>query len=285
VFDMMPGQWTPALPLAGLNGPLQAFEIAGERLVAFRAGDGPWQVLADRCPHRGAALSLGRITDDGALQCRYHGWRFDGAGRCLKVPFNDLGDAARARIRAIALPCRELAGCLWVYTGLQAAGEPVLPDELTGPADQFGTYGEEWAAHWTRAVENFIDFTHPPYAHRDTIGLYSHEFAERGGTSEVVVEAHAAGMTMTSYTGRQRVGFRAEWYAPNMTQLHFGPGYALHVYSIPIDRLRTRVLTVRRLPPGEDPDDWSRRAAAVDHRIRDEDRLIVESQPGDRRTG
>jgi phenylpropionate dioxygenase-like ring-hydroxylating dioxygenase large terminal subunit len=278
---MMPGQWTPALPLAGLERDVQALEIAGERLVAFRRTDQPWQVLRDRCPHRGAALSLGEVTADGALQCRYHGWRFDGSGQCLKVPFNELNDTALAKIRATAIPSRELAGCLWIFTGTEAVGEPALPEQLQGPPRQFGTYSQEWSAHWTRAVENFIDFTHPPYAHRDTIGAYSYDFAERGGTAEVDVEEHAAGMTLTNYMGRRSYGFRAEWYAPNMTQLHFGPGNALHVYSIPVNASRTRVLTVRALPPGEDPVSWSQRAAAVDHHILDEDRLIVESQPGD----
>ena len=281
MFAMMPGQWTPALPLAGLDGNLQSLEIAGERLVAFRSNDAPWQVLLDRCPHRGAALSLGKVTADGALQCRYHGWRFDGAGQCLKVPFNDLTATALAKIRATAIPCRELAGCLWVYTGIEASDEPALPPQLEGPARQFGTYSQEWSAHWTRAVENFIDFTHPPYAHRDTIGAYSYEFAERGGTAEVDIEEHATGMTMTNFMGRRSHGFQAEWYAPNMTQLHFGPGNALHVYSIPVNGSHTRVLTVRALPPGEDPVQWSKRAAAIDHHILDEDRLIVESQPGD----
>ena len=70
----------------------------------------------------------------------------------------------------------------------QAAGEPILPTALQGPPGQFGTYQQEWSAHWTRAVENFIDFTHPPYAHRDTIGAYSYDFAERGGTAEIDVE-------------------------------------------------------------------------------------------------
>jgi len=36
-----------------------------------RAGKGPVAML-DRCPHRGAALSEGRMTAPGNLQCAYH---------------------------------------------------------------------------------------------------------------------------------------------------------------------------------------------------------------------
>lgn len=282
MFSLMPNQWTPAIALADLEGCLASFEVAGERLVAFRKStDEPWQVLLDRCPHRGARLSLGEVTPEGALQCRYHGWRFAGDGHCVRVPFNDLQDKALAKIAAQAVPARELAGCLWVFTGTQPAGEPILPDSLHGQPRQFGTYQQEWNAHWTRAVENFIDFTHPPYAHRDTIGAYSYDYAESGGTAQVEIEEHEAGMTMLNFMGSRSFGFRLDWYAPNMTRLHFGPRNKLHVYSIPINASRTRVLTVRPLPPGQDPVAWSRRAADIDHQILDEDRGIVESQPGD----
>ena len=33
-----------------------------------------WRVFADRCPHRLAPLSEGRVTEDGLLECPYHGW-------------------------------------------------------------------------------------------------------------------------------------------------------------------------------------------------------------------
>ena len=139
------------------------------------------------------------------------------------MPFNELSDAVMAKLRANAVPSRELAGCLWVFTGLASDSDPVLPESLQGEPTGFGTYYQDWQAHWSRAVENFIDFTHPPYAHRDTIGAYSLGFAERGGIATVDVEAQAHGMTMTNYMGDRRFGFRADWYAPNMTRLHFGP--------------------------------------------------------------
>ena len=67
-----------------LTGNPQAVEIAGEKLVVFRSSEDHWHALLDRCPHRGAALSLGTVTDDGSLQCRYHGWRFRGDGACAR---------------------------------------------------------------------------------------------------------------------------------------------------------------------------------------------------------
>ena len=41
----------------------------------------------DRCPHRLAPLSEGRIEpSDGTLFCNYHGWRYDGSGACRGIP-------------------------------------------------------------------------------------------------------------------------------------------------------------------------------------------------------
>lgn len=283
MFEILPRQWTPVLPLAEATGNPVALEVAGERLVAFRDGEGAWHALLDRCPHRSALLSRGTVQPDGTLRCAYHGWRFRGDGRCARVPLNELPDRALAHIRVAAVPARALAGALWVFTGAEAPGEPVLPPSLQGPAERFGTYTQEWAAHWTRAVENFIDFAHPAYVHTDTIGAYTLHYAEGGATGFSEVTPTEWGFRTVNGIGRRGGGgFRLDWYRPNLSVLHFGHGDEanLHVFSIPLDAARTRVMTVRRLPAGTDALAWSRRNAGVDSPILSEDRAVVESQPG-----
>ena len=55
--------------------------------VLFRDGSGICRALIDRCAHRRAPLSLGRITPEGLIECPYHGWRYDGAtGACRSIP-------------------------------------------------------------------------------------------------------------------------------------------------------------------------------------------------------
>jgi len=261
-------------------------EIAGEKLAVFRGGDGQWHALLDKCPHRGAALSLGTVMDDGSLQCRYHGWRFRGDGICTRVPLNELTATAVRSIRATAVPALELAGALWIYTAtLQdepAPSPPELPASLQGPPRQFGTYCQHWTAHWTRAVENFIDFAHPSYLHRDTIGAWTHDYAEGGAVATVEVEPEPWGFRTLNYFTTRRQAFRVDWYRPNLSVLHFGGSAEgkLHVFSIPVSANHTRVMTVRRLPAGADAAAWSARAASVDNTILDEDRLVVESQQG-----
>src|SRR5262245_25292710 len=63
--------------------PVIPVKILGERLALFRCDDGSLGLVAERCPHRGAALSYGMTTEDGCIRCPYHAWKFDKEGRCL----------------------------------------------------------------------------------------------------------------------------------------------------------------------------------------------------------
>ena len=73
-FELLAGTWLPVARTEDLRDGVVAANILGTELVVF-AVDGTVTVAAAACPHRGAALWLGRITD-GALECPYHGWLF-----------------------------------------------------------------------------------------------------------------------------------------------------------------------------------------------------------------
>ena len=72
-----------------------ANEISSDRLLArtfldepvimYRTEDGAVAALEDRCCHRHAPLSKGRL-EDGAVRCMYHGLKFDQSGRCIEIP-------------------------------------------------------------------------------------------------------------------------------------------------------------------------------------------------------
>ena len=69
------------------DGPPLRVNVLGEQLIAFRDSEGRVGLVDKRCPHRGAALSSGWVTDD-QLVCPYHGFRFDSRGRCRHIPVN-----------------------------------------------------------------------------------------------------------------------------------------------------------------------------------------------------
>lgn len=96
---------------------------------------GVWRVTLDRCSHRLAPLSEGRVTK-GCLECPYHGWSFDGAGQCVRVPQQEDGTTFNARRAAVmVLPCVERQGIIWAWAGALFEGaltSPPVGDD--GPA-------------------------------------------------------------------------------------------------------------------------------------------------------
>src|SRR5947207_11438674 len=68
-------------------GRLVARTLLDEPVVLFRDDAGDPCALLDRCPHRFAPLSLGKLMDGGArLACPYHGLQFDREGVCRHNP-------------------------------------------------------------------------------------------------------------------------------------------------------------------------------------------------------
>src|SRR5690606_18721432 len=78
--------WHPVAASAELRKdadlPAIPVTLLGERLALFRSPDGSLGLVAERCPHRGAALSYGIVEDDG-IRCPYHAWKFNKQGRCV----------------------------------------------------------------------------------------------------------------------------------------------------------------------------------------------------------
>jgi phenylpropionate dioxygenase-like ring-hydroxylating dioxygenase large terminal subunit len=74
VFSGFANVWTPLTLARRVKKKPLAITLAGEKLVLFRDGKGQLGALLDQCPHRGVALSLGKVRDDGCLECPFHGW-------------------------------------------------------------------------------------------------------------------------------------------------------------------------------------------------------------------
>src|SRR5689334_10957495 len=77
--------WQPVARVEDLeDGPRRAV-LLGEALAVFLTESGEAAVVADRCAHRGAPLSMGRVRGEN-IQCPYHGWEWAGDGSCARVP-------------------------------------------------------------------------------------------------------------------------------------------------------------------------------------------------------
>jgi phenylpropionate dioxygenase-like ring-hydroxylating dioxygenase large terminal subunit len=107
MFDGFANVWTPLVQARILRRAPLRVVLAGEPIVLFRGEGGAIGALIDRCPHRGVALSLGRVGADGCLECPFHGWRFAPDGSNRHVPLSP--DARRETLGAAALPVRRIA--------------------------------------------------------------------------------------------------------------------------------------------------------------------------------
>ncbi|WP_353228306.1 aromatic ring-hydroxylating dioxygenase subunit alpha [Novosphingobium sp.] len=248
--------------------------VAGERVVLFRDADGQVRALVDRCPHRGVALSLGRV-DGGQIVCPFHGWRFDGAGHCRHVPWNP--DARLHTLSATGLPLREAGGLIWLFTGQNPVGAPQLPDVLGRDDVRVMAQSFVWAAHWTRVMENMLDTPHLPFVHARTIGR-----SLRGRTAEkmtMVWDDTDFGAQVTAVRGDEPPRAVLRYYFPNMMELAIDPGgriMRLLAVCTPAEAGTTRltIYTVRNFFRARLFDPLFARSNA---RIAAEDQAIVES--------
>ena len=85
LYEALRGYWHPVAYVSEVidGGPL-AVTLLEEPLVLARIDD-KMSAFRDICVHRGTALSLGSVDENG-LRCGYHGWCYDGEGRCTKIP-------------------------------------------------------------------------------------------------------------------------------------------------------------------------------------------------------
>ncbi len=137
------------------------------KMVLFRGTDGDLGMIANRCPHRFASLSAGRLIDD-TLECPYHGLRFNRAGECVLNPHSKTKGPLRAA-DILSWPVMERYGIIWFWPG-----EPELADSAALPTIDFLERPEEYAVvrghlhvrgHYELVVDNLLDLSHAAFIH------------------------------------------------------------------------------------------------------------------------
>jgi len=207
----------------------------GERLVFWRAAQ-KLVCMADKCPHRGAALSLGKVNKAaGAIVCPFHGLEFGATGQCARIPVEPGNDIPEG-FGVATYPTREADGYIWVWRGPLPDGElpavPLHPDTLSmRHGDSTGT----WNAHYTRCIENVCDFSHLPFVHKTTIGLFKKDW-----TTEIEIEDVSGGFrALLLQEGKPAQSL--EFLYPNRWLLRLAPRIMLGLVFAPIDAEQTFV--------------------------------------------
>lgn len=124
--------WWPVALSADLGDKPIAVRLSNVNLALYRDDSGTARSVLDRCPHRRMPLSLGRITEDGLIQCGYHGWSFDGTGSCERIPNFRPGERPSGRIRVDGFATAERAGMILVHSGGDSAAD--LPNAVSSRA-------------------------------------------------------------------------------------------------------------------------------------------------------
>ncbi len=168
---MIRNQWYVVLESNEVKTQPVGVTRLGEKMVFWRDSGGAVHAAVDRCPHRGVALSVGKIKD-GHLQCPFHGFEFDPAGKCVLIPANGRNGIIPNAIRLNTYPTYEAHGLIWLWWGSPAPEELTEPEFFDNLDDSFyyGSAHDPWEAHYSRVIENQLDVVHLPFIHARTIG-------------------------------------------------------------------------------------------------------------------
>jgi phenylpropionate dioxygenase-like ring-hydroxylating dioxygenase large terminal subunit len=188
--DLMRCYWQPVALSAEIptGGPPLPVRLMGQDLVLFRDEKGQPALLGLHCAHRGADLSYGRL-EDGGLRCLYHGWLYDGTGRCLEQPGEPAGSSFHERVRHTAYPCTERANLVLAYMG--PGQPPLVPDYefFTAPPDYFVTTKVLQDCSYLQSNEGNFDPAHLSFLHRLAIdGDYNQLFNKKVTCPQIETE-------------------------------------------------------------------------------------------------
>src|SRR5215467_2878 len=151
--------------------------ILRDPIVLYRKRDRGIVALENRCCHRHAPLSRGRIEGDD-LRCMYHGLKFAPSGKCIEIPQQDIIPST-AVVRSY--PVVERDCWVWVWMGDPAlADRGVIPSALNhSDPDWFMLTGElTYDANYELINDNLLDLSHLSYVHQSTLGRNSMSWGE-----------------------------------------------------------------------------------------------------------
>lgn len=155
-----------------------SFTLLGQDLVIWwDSNTQSWSALEDKCPHRLAPLSQGRIAEDGLIECPYHGWAFTKEGKCDRIPQQMPEASAQTSRRACvqSLPTAVRQGLLFVYPGnpekAEATKIPIVEplEELPEGWIVLNTF-RDLPYDALTLLENVLDASHVPFTHHATVG-------------------------------------------------------------------------------------------------------------------
>ncbi|WP_186165552.1 aromatic ring-hydroxylating oxygenase subunit alpha [Burkholderia gladioli] len=280
--------WYPVAPSWQVSSAPVGLTRLSEQIVLWRDREGRVHALEDRCPHRGARLSLGWNLGDH-VACWYHGIEVDGSGTVARVPaVANCPLEGQACVKSY--PVEERAGAIFLWFGDEAHREPaplVLPEELSSDAYAHFVCVSNWTCNYQYAIDNVMDPMHGAYLHAS-----SHSMAEGDKQADMRVRKTETGL-MFEKVGQRDVNF--DWVELGETgclwlrlaipyKQKFGPGGSFGIvgFATPVDEDHCQVYFWRtRKVDGWQRDVWRflyrNRLEGLHWAVLEQDRYVLES--------
>jgi vanillate O-demethylase monooxygenase subunit len=148
--------WHPVLQSPRLRAGPVGVRLADRSIVLFRDDQRQIGALDDICPHRRMRLSRGRV-ERGRLQCPYHNWTFDTAGR------GQSPGSPRLQAQVASYEAREAYGAIWIKPQA-AVGK--FPEFAVDGYRHMCTLVHPMRAPLELALDNFSETEHTASVHQ-----------------------------------------------------------------------------------------------------------------------
>ena len=283
------GLWYPVLASWEVQSAPVGITRLGEQIVVWRNKDGQVQALEDRCPHRGARLSMGWNLGD-RIACWYHGVEVAGNGEVKDVPAVDRCPLVGQQC-VLSYSVHEAHGAIFLWFGVTADQQPdelSFPEELAD-SEKYSNFlcTAAWKCNYQYALENVMDPMHGTYLHSS-----SHSMAEGDRKADMVLQPTKTGFIFEK-KGQSGVNFDwvelgnsgAYWMRLSIPyKKRFGPGGHFWIVGmvVPEDNDNCRVFFWRiRGVQGWQRDLWRfmyrNRLEKLHWEVLEQDRVVLES--------
>lgn len=240
--------WQPIARSATLaKGDARALRILGEDLTLYRGDSGRAFLIGGRCAHRCTVLHTGKV-EANQLRCMYHGWRYDGTGRCTEIPAERRPRAEEIRIAGY--PLHEYAGMVFAYMGESPSPAFDLPrkDFLEQPGCHINVREAVWDCNWFQQIENSLDAVHVSFVHVwGKVSRYGEEIST--AIPQLEYFETSAGIKQVATRSKDNVRV-SDWTFPNNNHIvqpgpqKGDPWNHTYVWAVPIDDTRTLRFTL-----------------------------------------
>lgn len=277
--------WYPVLFVSELSDGPVPVRLLGTDVVVWSPSPGVVSAAADRCPHRDARLSGGKLVGAGALQCPYHGWEFGPDGRAVYVPQLEAGLPIPPRACLEQFSVEQRYGLVWICLDPPPLGG--IPDVPEYGADGWRVVEEPPITFGCPApvlLDNNIDPAHIAFVHQSTFGTPA-----RPEVVDPRIEATSYGLAVhTRVPVTARAGETVETERHTTAELHLPfvglfrisyPDGLVHLMlkcCTPVDDVTTRQLQVV-IRNDSEADRPAAEIVDFDRRVGHEDRVVLES--------